>query len=129
MRFTYLPVLRGLLALKRGEPSEGIRQLQVAAPDELATRSITLFAFFGGLYPAYVRGEAYLALNEAAAAAAEFQKILDHRGIVLADPAGAMARLELGRAFALAGKQTKSENGIRRFPYSLERCRPRPSDP
>jgi hypothetical protein len=52
----------------------------------------------GNLYPAYVRGLAYLAAHHGAEAAAEFQKILGHRGIVLTDPIGALAHLQLGRA-------------------------------
>src|SRR6267143_3513837 len=57
----------------------------------------------GNLYPAYVRGLAYLAAHQGAKAAAEFQKILDHRGIVVSDPVGALAHVQLGRAYALSG--------------------------
>jgi len=63
---------------------------------------------FGALYPIHVRGQAYLAAHEGARAAMEFQKILDHRGIVASDPVGAVARLELGRAFALSGEKAKA---------------------
>ena len=80
-----------------------------------AVPAIDFNAFFGGLYPAYVRGEAYLALREPAKAAAEFQKILDHRGIVLADPVGAMARLQLGRAFALSDDRPKAKAAYQDF--------------
>jgi hypothetical protein len=59
----------------------------------------------GALYPIYVRGEAYLAARQGAKAAAEFQRILDHRGIVLSDPVGVLARLQLGRALALSGNR------------------------
>jgi hypothetical protein len=55
----------------------------------------------GCIYPAYVRGQAYLALKNGAAAGAEFQKILSHRGIVKTCETGALARLELGRAYAM----------------------------
>jgi hypothetical protein len=58
---------------------------------------------FGGLYPIYVRGLAYLAARQPAEAAAEFQRIVDHRSIVLVDPMDAMARLQLARALALSG--------------------------
>ena len=58
----------------------------------------------------YVRGEAYLALHQSAAAAAGApQKILDHRGIVVSDPIGALARLQLGRAFALSGDKAQAK--------------------
>ena len=56
----------------------------------------------------YVRGEAYLATRQGVEAAAEFQKILDHRGIVGADRIGALARLQLARALALAGERSKA---------------------
>jgi eukaryotic-like serine/threonine-protein kinase len=111
VRYNYLPGLRALAALKQGEPRKAIELLQAAIPYELGVPGIA-FAFggFGGLYPAYVRGEAYLAGGRYAQAAAEFQKLLDHRGIVAADPAGAMARLQIGRAFALAGDKTKAKS-------------------
>ena len=98
-----------LFALNRGQPRNAIELLQAAVPYELAMPGIAFFGFFGGLYPAYVRGEAFLAVHQDAEAATEFQKFLDHRGIVFADPAGAMARLQLGRAFVLAGNKTKAK--------------------
>jgi Tfp pilus assembly protein PilF len=63
----------------------------------------------------YVRGEAYLAANQPAQAAAEFQKIIDHRGIVLADPMDAMARLQLARALARSGETAKANGRYREF--------------
>ena len=62
-----------------------------------------------------MRGEAYLALQQGAAAAVEFQKILDHRGIVGADPLGALAHLQLGRAFALSGDKPKAVTAYQAF--------------
>jgi eukaryotic-like serine/threonine-protein kinase len=62
-----------------------------------------------------VRGEAYLAAHQGAEAAAEFQKILDHRGIVVSDPIGALAHLQLGRAYALSGETTKAKAAYRDF--------------
>ncbi len=115
VKFSYLPVLRGLFELEDGRPSGAIKELQIAAPDELDVPGISQFAFFGALYPAYVRGEAYLALRQGAAAAREFQKFLDRRGIVLGDPAGAVARLQLGRAFALAGDTAKAKAAYKNF--------------
>ena len=67
------------------------------------------FAKFGVLYPAYVRGQAYLAAGLGGEAAVEFQKVLDHRGIVLADPFGALAHLQLGRAVALMGDKARAK--------------------
>ena len=65
---------------------------------------------FGGLYPIYVRGVAYLAARQPAEAAAEFQRILDHRSIVLVDPMDAMARLQLARALVLSGETAKAKS-------------------
>jgi eukaryotic-like serine/threonine-protein kinase len=70
---------------------------------------------FGQLYPVYVRGLAYLASHQGAEAAAEFQKILDHRGIVASDPVGALARLQLGRAYAESGDKSKAKTAYQDF--------------
>ncbi len=67
------------------------------------------------MYPIYVRGEAYRAANHYAEAAAEFQKILAHRGVVLVDPIGALARWRLGRALALAGDTAKAKSAYKDF--------------
>src|SRR5205807_1638849 len=71
--------------------------------------------FFGTLYPVYVRGQAYLAAHQSAEAAAEFRKIIDHRTIVLNDPIGALARLQLGRAFALSGDKAGAKAAYQDF--------------
>jgi hypothetical protein len=71
--------------------------------------------YLGGLHSAYVRGEAFLAEHRYAEAAAEFQKILDHRGIVGADPIGALAHLLLGRTFSLAGDKAKAKIAYQDF--------------
>jgi tetratricopeptide (TPR) repeat protein len=67
------------------------------------------------LYPVYVRGEAYLAAHQGREAAAEFQKILDHRGIVLNEPIGALANLQLGRAYAMQGDTAKARTAYQDF--------------
>ncbi len=67
------------------------------------------------LYPVYVRGAAYLAGREGGEAAAEFQKILDHRGIVLNEPIGVLAHLQLGRAYAMAGDIIKAKASYQDF--------------
>ena len=61
-----------------------------------------------GLYPVYVRGEAYLAASQGSEAATEFQKILDHSGIVVNAPIGALAQLQLGRAYTMQGDTAKA---------------------
>ena len=67
------------------------------------------------LYPVYVRGEAYLAAGQGADAVAEFQKILDHRGIVVSDIIGALAHSQIARAYVKIGDTTKAESGYRDF--------------
>ena len=67
------------------------------------------------MYPVYVRGLAYLASHRGNEAAAEFQKILDHRGIVLNEPIGALAHLQLGRAYAMQGDTAKARTAYQNF--------------
>jgi uncharacterized protein YfaS (alpha-2-macroglobulin family) len=76
---------------------------------------VTLVLGAGNLYSAYVRGLAYVAAHHGAEAAAEFQKILDHRGLVICDPVGALAHLQLGRAYALSGDDTKARSAYQDF--------------
>jgi tetratricopeptide (TPR) repeat protein len=115
VRFSYIPALRALLALNRHEPLQAIEHLQAAARYELGYLGSTSVGFAGSLYPIYARGNAYLATHEGAKAAAEFQKILDHRGIVGSDPIGALAHLQLGRAFALAGDIGRAKSAYQDF--------------
>jgi DNA-binding winged helix-turn-helix (wHTH) protein/tetratricopeptide (TPR) repeat protein len=103
----YLPTLRAELALSRSEPLRAIEVLQAAAPYELSSS--------GALYPVYVRGESYLAAHRGKEAAVEFQKILDHRGIVVNAPTGALAHLGLGRAYALAGDKAGAKIAYQDF--------------
>jgi eukaryotic-like serine/threonine-protein kinase len=77
---------------------------------DLATGGIGLNAYFGKLYPIYVRGLAYLAAQQPVEAAAEFQRIVDHRSIVLVDPIDALARLQLARALALSGDTVQAKS-------------------
>jgi tetratricopeptide (TPR) repeat protein len=67
------------------------------------------------LKPLYLRGEAYLAAHQGSEAVAEFQKILDHRGLVLNEPIGALAHLQLGRAYAMQGDTAKSRAAYKDF--------------
>jgi tetratricopeptide (TPR) repeat protein len=103
VQFLYLPTLRALFLLKAHDPVAAIQALQTASRYDLALGAVGFTGHFGGLYPIYVRGQAYLAAKQPAAAAHEFQRILDHRSIVLVDPIDALARLQLARAFMLSG--------------------------
>jgi DNA-binding winged helix-turn-helix (wHTH) protein/tetratricopeptide (TPR) repeat protein len=115
IRFSYLPALHARVALSHGDASKAIEMLQVAVPHELGAPRSSINALFGALYPIYVRGEAYLAAHKGTEAAAEFQKILDHRGVVVSDPIGALARLQLGRAFAISGDKDKAKAAYQDF--------------
>lgn len=102
VRFNYLPVLRASIALKQGDSSKAIEVLQASGPRELGLTRSSIDGLFGAMYPAYLRGEAYLAQNRSAEAAAEFQKILLHPEIIVTDPVGALAHLQLARAKAMS---------------------------
>ena len=115
-KFTYVPVLRAVSALERGKPTDSVERLQITLPYELAVNGLNFNHFYlGGLHSAYVRGEALLAARRYAEAAGEFQKILDHRGLVGADPIGARAHLQLGRAFVLSGDKVKAKAAYENF--------------
>src|SRR5262249_22294003 len=107
VQYLYLPTLRALFSLNAHNPAAAIHALQTASRYELALGGIGSIGRFGGLYPNYVRGVAYLAARQPAEAAQEFQRILNHRSIVLVDPMDAMARLQLARALALSGDTVK----------------------
>ena len=115
IQFSYLPALRARLALNHGDASKALELLQAAVPNELGAPRSSLEGHFGGLYPIYVRGQAYLAAHHGAGASTEFQKIVDHRGIVVSDPVGAVARLQLARAFASSGEITKAKVAYEHF--------------
>jgi DNA-binding winged helix-turn-helix (wHTH) protein/tetratricopeptide (TPR) repeat protein len=118
VQFIYTPTVRALLLLNHKQPLRAVELLQTATPYELGIPVEGGSEFLlgaGGLYPAYVRGLAYLAAHRGAEAAAEFQKILDHRGIVICDPVGASAYLQLGKAWAMAGDKTKAISAYRDF--------------
>ncbi|MFZ0915744.1 MAG: hypothetical protein WAN04_02525, partial [Candidatus Udaeobacter sp.] len=113
VQFNYLPALRAQLALSRNEPSAAINALEIASPYELGVPNQAAFA--PALYPVYVRGTAYLAEKNGAAAANEFQKILDHRGIVFNELIGALAHLGLARAYTLSGDTEKAKAAYQDF--------------
>ncbi len=108
----WLPAVRAAVALERQEPNRAIELLNVASPIELSsiTPSLTIF-----LCPVYLRGEAYLMFHDGDRAAAEFQKFIDHRGVVMNFPWGALARLGLARAYALQGDTAKARAAYQDF--------------
>ncbi len=108
----YLPMARAALALNRGDAPAAVEALSRASAYEFGhTNDDFTFA----LYPACLRGEAYLAAKNGLAAITEFQKILDHSGVVGNEPIGALAHLGLGRAYALSGDSTKAKTAYQDF--------------
>lgn len=110
-----MPTLRALAALARNEPVRAIELLQANVPYERAVPPTAFNFFFGSLYPVYVRAQAYTANGQHQQAVAEFQKILDHRGLMMGDPAGARALLEKARALARAGGQRAAQAAYQEF--------------
>ena len=105
MQSLWLPAIQGQLGLNKKNPTAALNTLQAASPIELG--QINFVANISCLYHVYVRGEAYLAAGQGSAAAAEFQKILDHSGIVWNCWTGALARLGVARANALQAKTSR----------------------
>jgi tetratricopeptide (TPR) repeat protein len=114
VQFNYLPTLRAKLAVRKGNASEALESLRTATPYELGQTTGSTYGWTA-LYPVFVRGEAYLVAHEGSKAAAEFQKILDHRGIVLNAPIGVLAHLGLARAYAMQGDTAKSTAAYQNF--------------
>ena len=108
----WLPTIRAAAELDLNHPAQaveifqGMADYEMAAPFPLAAST---------LYPVYVRGQAYLRLGQGSSAAREFQKFLDHPGYLLNFPLGALAHLELGRSYALAGDKTKARIAYQDF--------------
>jgi len=109
----WLPMIRGQVAVHRKTPSAPVELLQPAIPFELSTGVEPLG--YSCIYPAYIRGQAYLAEGQGVPAAAEFQKILDHRGLVQNCSTGALANLELARAYVLQRDTAKAKAAYRDF--------------
>jgi len=114
VKFNYLPTLQAQLALiKPGGAEKAIEALAVASPYELGVPGSS--TFWTSLYPVYVRGEAYLAAGQGAQAASEFQKIVDWAGVVVNEPIGALAKLQIGRAYAMQGDAAKGRAAYQEF--------------
>jgi eukaryotic-like serine/threonine-protein kinase len=114
VQFNYLPTLRAKFAVSRGNAPAAIESLRSATPYELGQTTGSIYGWTA-MYPVFVRGEAYLALHQGSEAVAEFQKILDHRGIVLNEPIRALAHLQIGRADAMHGDTAKAKAAYQDF--------------
>jgi tetratricopeptide (TPR) repeat protein len=107
----WLPTIRGAIELGRNNPSGAISILQ-GVSYELGAAGVRPWT---NLYPVYIRGQAFLGTHQGKEAAAEFQKFLDHRSIVLNSPLGALAHLGLGRAYVLSGDTAKARAAYQDF--------------
>jgi tetratricopeptide (TPR) repeat protein len=114
VQFNYLPTLRAELAVSRGHALEAIETLEIAAPYELGATTASSYGW-NAMYPVFVRGEAYLAARKGSEAAAEFQRIIDHRGIVVNEPIGAIAHLGLARAYVSQANTAKARAAYQDF--------------
>jgi eukaryotic-like serine/threonine-protein kinase len=112
-QFNYLPAIQARLALNHRDAAQALEILQPALPYEQGVAGGATFAV--NLFPAYVRGEAYLAARQGAQAAAEFQKILDSRGLVLNQPIGALTNLVMARTYNLEGDAAKARDAYQKF--------------
>jgi len=112
LRVYWLPVVKGAIQIAKGDWASAVAVLEEARPYELGAPGP--FSV-GTLYPAYLRGQAYLQAHDGTAAAAEFQKFLDHRTLVLNFPLAALAHLQLGRAYVLQGDTSKAKAAYQDF--------------
>jgi ATP/maltotriose-dependent transcriptional regulator MalT len=110
-----VPVLRALIAIGQHQPEKALQALEAARPYDLAAAGPAFHYHFGGLYPAYVRGQAYLAAHRPAEAAEEFQKVLDNRGVVLGDPIAVLSHLQLARAMVVSNNPGKAKAAYEEF--------------
>jgi eukaryotic-like serine/threonine-protein kinase len=111
LKVYWIPTINAEIKISEGNAAEALVALEPADPFEFAWAG----TFINHVYPAYVRGQAYLQARNGPAAAAEFQKLLDHRGIVLNFPTGALAHLQLGRAYVLSGNMARAKSAYREF--------------
>src|SRR5437870_7128525 len=112
LKLYWLPTLKAAIELNAGNSDQALIFLEAAAPYELGVPPPTLE---GTLYPAYLRGQTYLLARQGQAAATEFEKFLDHRGIVLNFPLAALAHLQLGRAYAMNSDTAKAKSAYQDF--------------
>ncbi len=116
VKFTYAPVLRALASQGKGKFADSVERLEITRTYEFAVNGLNfLYPVLGGLHSAYVRGQAFMSARRNAEAGAEFQKILNHRGIVGLDPIGALAYLQLGRVFVMSGDKIKAKAAYEAF--------------
>ena len=111
LKLYWLPTINAAIAVNQGNSSQAMVDLEPAAPYDLGTTGLPI----NYLYPAYLRGHAYLLARNGPAAAAEFQKLIDHPGIVTNFVTGALAHLQIGRAYVMAGDTGKAQAAYNQF--------------
>jgi tetratricopeptide (TPR) repeat protein len=109
-----LPTIYASIEIQRGNPARAVELLQTTASYELGS-PLPQFEVGGSLYPVYVRGQAYLLLHQGTEAVGEFQKFLDERGVTVNGPLAALARLQLARAYVLAGDAKRAAGRYQEF--------------
>ena len=112
LKLYWLPTIKAAIEANGGNAAQVLQLLEAAAPYELGEPPPTQL---GTLFPAYLRGQAYLLAHNGTAAAGEFQKLVNHRGIVLNFPLGALAHLQLGRAYAMNNDTAKAKSAYQDF--------------
>jgi thioredoxin-like negative regulator of GroEL len=112
VQFNYLPTIRAAIQIRALDPRKALESLSAAAPYELGGNFENLNFL---LYPVYLRGAAFLAEKQGIAAAAEFQKIVDHPGLVRNEIIGALAHLQLARACVLTGDTARAKSAYEHF--------------
>jgi hypothetical protein len=108
LKFCWQPTINAAIELSRGNSSRALDDLEAVSPYELGT-------FIKRMYPVYVRGQAYLLAHNGPAAASEFRKLLDHRGIVRNFVTGSLAHLQLGRGYAISGDTVNAKAAYQDF--------------
>ena len=111
MKLYWLPSLRAAIEVSHNKPSRALLDLEPTVTYELGLAD----GYINYLYPAYLRGQAYLLRHDGAAAATEFQKLLDHQGIVQNFVTGSLAHLQMGRAYALSGDTGRAKTAYQTF--------------
>jgi tetratricopeptide (TPR) repeat protein len=112
LKVYWLPTIKAAVELNANNSAQAVMFLEAAAPYDLGDPPQLPM---GTMYPVYVRGQAQLTAHNGAAAATEFQKFLDHRGVSLNLPLGALARLGLARAYSMQGDASKAKTAYNDF--------------
>ena len=119
----WLPTIYASIEIRHGNPARAVELLQATAQYELGT-PLPQFEVGGSLYPVYVRGQAYSLLHQGSKAVGEFQKFLDQRGVTVNCPLAALARVQLARAYVLAGDSERASASYQEFLVLLKGADP-----